>query len=335
VHVAPVCIVNDGRRRHRHRRLFSTNHYRSNKTKTDKPKEKEMTAGKKNDPMARFAAAADERNADTAALFEKQLHLNHKREQSVAEEANLKMAHVYQQESHDEVLAERLQEQEKNEIKAAIAHSLMKSPQRLQTDAKLARQLAKEDAEAAKKMSKGMKKAAKNDAAVAQRLQQEFENEQAEVDWKMPKVNYEQRSECLMFWVKLPSLHHADVCVDHDAEGNASINIEAIPQSDTKVMRKFLVDLKLQTTSPLAIKNEDVSVAYDGKTSLLEIRCEGLRLARSTTSKTLASKLRGLFNVKGSNNDDCVRGARVSGMSRFVGKVQHDDDDDDDDEFSV
>lgn len=44
-----------------------------------------------------------------------------------------------------------------------------------------------------------------------------------------PEIHFEQRDDCVRFWVRLPSLHHADVCVNHDADGNATINIEAVP----------------------------------------------------------------------------------------------------------
>jgi hypothetical protein len=41
-----------------------------------------------------------------------------------------------------------------------------------------------------------------------------------------PEVHYEQNLNHLRFWIHLPSLHHADVSVKHDENGQAIINIE-------------------------------------------------------------------------------------------------------------
>jgi hypothetical protein len=81
-------------------------------------------------------------------------------------------------------------------------------------------------------------KASKNDVKMAKALHSQEVAKKGEVDWSAPVVNYEQRRECLMFWVKLPGLHHADVCVDHDAAGNASINLEATPKNDVTMSRR-------------------------------------------------------------------------------------------------
>lgn len=42
-------------------------------------------------------------------------------------------------------------------------------------------------------------------------------------------VKCEQKGDSVRFWVKLPGLSHAEVKVQHDDKGNATLNLEAVP----------------------------------------------------------------------------------------------------------